>query len=288
MKKALVVLSTVLPLLAGAALAQDPPKAPAPPVAAKHENKISPEAKAAFEKMAKAVNGPLQKGVKEATGTVVVEGPQGAMTFKFTVKDGAVSVESAAPAGGGPGGGGGGGGRGGMGGGARMWSRQIEGYMGYALGVFNPSDDVEHDATVETKDGKEVVAVVHFRGGEPTERRELSTNADGLVASAVITRSGIKGGGGDPMKRAEQVNNATYSWTKSGDAWRLDKVEIKSSGATTTVALVHLDVAGSAFPASWTMTMSAGASVKSKVTELTVDGKKVEIKDEAKPADAGK
>ena len=71
-------LLAVLPLFLAAAARADDPPTPAKPAAPaeapkKHENKVSPEAKAAFEKMTKAANGAVQKGMKEATGTLTVQ-----------------------------------------------------------------------------------------------------------------------------------------------------------------------------------------------------------------------
>lgn len=263
-----------LPLLALAAIvrADDPPPAAKPPAApAKHENVVSPEAKSALEKIAKAVNGPLQK-IKEATGTIVAAFPKGAQTMKFTAKaPGVVAVEAAA--------GGGAGTEGGRGmGGGRGVGRQVEPILGYALGLFDLADDVEHDASVEQKDGKDVVSLTTYKFGEVVERRVITTNADGLPATAVVTRYGMRAQGGGPIQKAEQVNNVNYAWTKNGDSWRLDKIDTKSDKAATSIAFTYLDAGGVSFPATWTLTFPNGVTMATKVTELVVDGKKAEIK----------
>jgi hypothetical protein len=269
----------------------EPPAKPAEP-AAKHENKITDEAKAVFEKLAKTANGPIQKGMKEASGTITAEMPQGALAMKFTVKaPGVVHVET--PEGRGQGGEPGGGQRGGGGRGPRGPVASAENLLGYAFGLFRPADDVEFDAEAAKKDGKDVLTVTRFKDGEQTERREMTVDADGLLVSAVVTRSQP----GRDGKKSDVKTEVSYTWSKHGDAYRLDKYETKAERGSTTVAIVYADAAGRSLPTSWKMTTQMG-EVEFKVGDLVVDGKAVEApkkdegaapkKDDEKPGDGGK
>ncbi len=294
-----------LPFVAAAALAfavgaraDDPPpaKPPAPatpPAAAggKHENKVSDDAKALFEKMSKTVNGPLRKGAKEITGTLTVDGQQGPITLKFTVKaPGVVNVEAPkdAPGGGGGQGGGQGGRQGrGMGGmmGPRMAAQNAEQLLGYAFGVFRPAEESEFDAEIAKKDGKDVLVVTRFKDGAQIEKREATLDANGLVASSEITRTMA---GRDGAKR-EFTTNVTYTWTKNADSYRLDKYEVKSERGSSSTDVKYADVGGMSIPTSWTSTMQGPQSttIETKVGDLVVDGKKVET-DAPKKADGDK
>jgi hypothetical protein len=262
------------------ARADDPPAPPVKPAkpdpapaAAKHENKISDEAKALFEKLSKTVNGPLQKGVKEVDGTITTETPRGATAMKFTVKSpGVVTVEPVAGEGGGKGQGGGKGGgmRGGRGAGG------VDNVIAYAFGIFRPAEDAEFDAEIVKKDGKDVLSLTKFRNGEQTEHRDITVDANGLVVSAAVAGTMPRPDG----QKVEFKNEAAYTWTKNGDSYRLDKVETKGE-RNTTLEFTYADAGGVSLPASWKMTIAgkdgaAGAAIETKVGDLVVDGKKVE------------
>jgi len=143
-------------LAAGAARADDTKPAPAPavpgapgaaahPATAKHENKVSAAAKAAFEKMGKLANNPVAQGLKDAGGTLtmVIPNMPPEMTppgIKFTFKAPCGRALRGGRLRAGPDGGHGG-----------QVGEGMEPMIRFMLGIFRPSDEGEYDADVTTK-----------------------------------------------------------------------------------------------------------------------------------------
>lgn len=296
MKKSTVVASLVVAALSGAARADDPkpaaPPAPAAPAAAKHENKITPEAKAAFERMEKIANCPVRQGVVDAAGTITAEMMGMPTTMKFTFKAPAtVHVEPDANM------------QGQMEMAGKQMARGAERTLKVMFGVFRPSDDEEFDAEMTKKDGKDVLVITSFKDGAEQGRNEMTLDANGLIASGVATMHV------GPEKR-ESKTEATYTWTKSGDTYRLEKMEMTSArpgpgsgggggagrgmggaggggmGGKISISLAYTPVEKTAIATSWKTELGGmGMTYESRISDLTVNGKKVEI---AKPEEAKK
>jgi hypothetical protein len=297
MKKLPLLAAAAALAIAAGARADDPPAPPAKPAAppapaaGKHENKVSDEAKAAYDKMEKAANCAATKGVKEATGTISTQlpGAPSPTSEKFTFKaPGEVKVE--APAGGGEGGGGGGGrGRGmGRGGGGQLAQNVIR----YALGAFRPAADAEYDASVATKDGKSVLTVTMFKDNAETMHTDYALDANGLPATATTSRSMTDRSG----QKREMKTDVTFTWAKSGDVWRLGKIESSTkmgeNAVTTSTEISYVDAGGLSFPSGWktqsTMGGGGGGGMETRVGDLVVDGKKIETPKPAEGAEPKK
>lgn len=291
MRKSSIVVSFVVASLAVAARAEDEKPVPAAPAApAKHENKISPEAKAAFEKMEKIANCPVRQGVNEAAGTITAEMMGMPVTMKFTFKaPAAVKVEPDENM------------QGQMEMAGRQMARGAERTLKVMFGVFRPADDEEFDAEMTKKDGKDVLVITNYKDGAEQGKSELTLDANGLIASGVGT---TKVG---PEKR-EAKSEAVYSWAKSGDTYRLEKLEMTSArpggggpgsgrggqgggmgggqGGKIAITLTYTPFEKTAIATSWKTELGGMSMVyESRISELTVNGKKVEI---AKPAEAKK
>jgi hypothetical protein len=288
MKKLTFLAAAAALAFAAGARADDPPAPPVKPAkpepapaSAKHENKVSDEAKAAYEKMEKAANCAATKGMKEATGTVSMQLPGAATptTEKFTFKSpGEVKIE--APQGGEGGGGGGGRGRG-MGRGGPGGGQLAQSVLRYALGAFRPAGDAEYDASVATKDGKSVLTVTMFKDNAETMHTDYALDANGLPAAATTSRSFKDRQGA----QHESKTDVAFTWTKSGDVWRLDKIESSTkmgeNTVTTSTEISYVDAGGLAFPSGW-KSQTMGGAIESHVADLVVDGKKIEIAAPAK------
>ena len=239
----------------------------------KHECKISTDAEATFAKMTKAVNGPIVRGVKEATGVVSTEMMGNPVKMNFTVKAPAtVTVEPQTKA---PEGGGGGMGRGGMG-------RGVQGILRQAFGIVRPGEE-EFDAEIVKKDGKEIISETTYRDGVETGHVDVTLDANGLPASATAKRKAMGPNAGGQTVQVDTV----YTWTKSGESWRLDKIEQTTPQGKPTTTISYHEANGMSLPASWKTETPRGAN-ETQVVELTVDGKKIELKPAEKKPEAGK
>jgi hypothetical protein len=294
MQRIRLAVAAALLTAAASAHAGDDPKPPAPApgapaapaapgTAAKHENKITPEAKAAFEKMGKIANNPVAKGLKDASGTIGAA--MGAMTLsmKFTFKaPDTVKVEPDESA------------EGPM----KMAGRQMAGGMERSLkamlGIFHPAEGEEYDASVASADGKDVLTIVSYAADAEKARTAFTLDANGLPASSVST-SQVEFRG----EKHEMKSETTFTWTKVGDVYRLDKLHTTRGappaaggapsggeggrrgggmGADVTISFTYADVEGFSIATSWKTEMPGGMTSESQLSDLTVNGKKIETK----------
>ncbi len=262
--------AAVAAVLAAAARADDPPPktppAPAQGGAAatglpRHENKVSPEAKAAFEKMAKAMYSPVAKGLKELSGTLLVPaGPAGDIALKVSFKapDSLhVEADAQSPMG-------------------AIASQACESLLRLSLGMPRPSDEAEYDAEVATKDGKQVLTITRYRNGAESGRTEMTLGDDGLVAETT-TRAEVQ----TPGSRRTVSRSSVFTWGKVGDLSRLEKLEEKRGAMQDRVVqtLHYTDVDGISLLTSWKTEFEGMAMPAREVrySELTVNGKKVDL-----------
>lgn len=280
-------------VLAPAASAQDRP-APAAPAAAKHENKVSDAAKAAFERMEKAMYSAVAAGLKDLSGTVElkIEGGEagdkmammGGMNLAFQVawKAGEdLKVESKGEAGG-P---------------MAMMGRGMKGMIApllkVSLGLMKPQEGEEFDADAVVEGGKTVLTMVRYKDGVETNRTAFTIDDRGLIESAKFTSKGGAAAGGPPGGRGGRMGPPggddgapmNFTWKKEGDRWLLEKMTTQLGPKTSEITPVYTDAGGFKILTSWKMGGGeAGMSFGVKFTDLVVNGKPVSLAS----GDAGK
>ncbi len=253
--KTRLVGAALLAVIAASSAAQDqkPPVAPPAPARAA-ESSVTPEAKAALAKMNAAIDRPVAKGLRSMTGIVEVTSANGPVT---------VDVSFAAPA---------------------TFKAEASGRKeGLALGMLKaamngvgPADDEPIDVETTRKDGHDILVLTSHGTAGWSSRSEYTLDADGLPVSGLHTRTHVVGG-------VERVDNSTVSfvWSKIGETHRLAKMEM-TIGATTTMSttLAYEEFDGIPIATSWKTEVVAGQrqAFDYRFTELTLNGKKVEIK----------
>lgn len=292
---ALVAFAAILVAPAAAAEEAPPPKPEAP---ARHENKVTSEAKAAFEAWQKLLYRPTDHGLKELAGTVEMRhemagmegmGGTGAgmpdMTLRFAVSFRAPATMEVAAKGNSP-----------------MFPPQAAEGMGRslkslllnALGVFAPEgDDAEYDAEVAAEEGRKVLVVTTYEKGARQGAVRFTLDDRGLAASgaAVFTE---KGPGGSATEVRARLG---FEYAKEGDRFLLvkKKVEISIAPAPFEYAVEYADAGGFRIPVKTTTGMQ-GMNMVYRFADLTVNGKKVDLpaakgpegKAPAAPGKAGK
>ena len=312
-RKSVAFAAAALLVVHHAARADDPPapKPPAPaapgepakpavptapgtnPAAKRHENKISPEAKAAFEKMEKVSNCPVRQGLKEAAGTVEMEMMGMPMSMKFTFEaPEKVRVETDPDA------------QGPMAMAGKQMSRGLERTLRPMLGINRPADEDEFDAEFVKQDGRELLQITTYKQDVEQARTRLTLDANGLIASGTTTSQTQS-----PAQDKREVKaEFTFTWAKVGERYRLEKIETSETGGRgpggggqgggggrgmgggmgggkVTISYTYTEVGDFAIATSWKVSMGDGVMViDQRVTELTVNGRKVEIKKPEAPA----
>jgi hypothetical protein len=281
MKSSCLAVATAVLALAGSARAADDtppaPAAPAAPAAAtKHENKITPEAKAAFEKMEKIGNNPVAHGLKDASGTIGMDMMGMAMSMKFTFKAPADVKVEADPNADGP---------------MKMMGGQMARGMARMLksmlGIFRPADEDEFDASLASKDGKDILTITTYTNNVEQGKSEFTLDSNGLIASGTSTTTMEMNG-----EKHDVTSETTFTYVKAGDVYRLDKMETAMTGGggrrggmgggmgggKITISLTYTEVEKFALATSWKTEMQGMQMVyESKISDLVVNGKKVEV-----------
>jgi len=159
----------VLTALATAARAEDPP-----PAKAKHENKVTPEAKAAMEKYARLVYRPTDHGLVSLSGAIVQAGAGDAKPRPFSFKAGGhLDVESAPgvdPASGR----------------AKMGQFMLGAPLEATLAGISLTDGDEYDAQFVDRDGVRTLLVTQYGDGRERSASSFTFDANGLVAATEL------------------------------------------------------------------------------------------------------
>jgi hypothetical protein len=201
----------------------------------RHVNHVTPEAKAAIERMRGLSDRPADRGLKSFAGEVVAVGWQTKerTTFAFTAPDqydrtipAALRDEMSR---------------------LHVESQIVAGPVG--LGVSPEWIEFDElDAEVADRDGTRTILVAEFNEGELVRRREYATDAAGLVARQQCRSA--TGQHGDDY-------TSTYTWSKSANGWRLtgvDKVFEDEHPQSYSSSIEYASVGGFELPVSWTVT----------------------------------
>ena len=293
MKNAALSLAALL-ALAPAALPQDAPPPAAPPAAkpadkpaapARHENKVTAAAKAAFDAMQKLMASPVAKGLQNFTGTIEMKMEMGeggggdemggmpAMGMSFSLVFKAPDDLKVTGKGGemfGPQG-------------SEGMTKGVRGLVLNTMGVYMPVGDDEFDADVVTEDGKKVIVLSTYEKGVPQGSVRIVLGDSGLPASgSIVTKQEMMG------KTVEQKAKISWVFAKDGDLYRMEKqiIETPMAPAPFEYRISYAEAGGFSMPTKFVMDMGM-MKMGYRFTELTVNGKKVEIAPEAKkPAPA--
>jgi hypothetical protein len=259
------------------------PTAPAPADAApKHTaNKVSDAAKAALDKIAALTNTPVAKGMKEAAGTIDFEMMGQPLSMSFTFKaPSEIHVEPSEEMK------------------AMPFAKAMTGGAARTLrSGFGVIHNDEYDADVAKKDGADVLTIVNYKDGVEEYTSELTLDANGLPAKLETSMKGQTG-----------KSEGQMTWSKAGDAWRLDKLETTlgarpgggggrqgggmgggggAGGGKIVISLNYTDAGKFAIVTSWSTEVQAmGMVYDSRITDLVVDGKKIDTA--AKPSEPAK
>jgi len=260
--------------LAPAAIAQEgtPPAGGEKPAAApaKHENKVTEAAKAAFEAWEKMMASPVAQGLKDFSGTIEMkmEMPGGggrevkgmpSMGMSFSVvfkapKDLTVGAR-----------------------GGEMFPRQaaegmkqgVASIVLNALGLYVPAGDEEFDADVVTENGKKVLVLTHFSKGVHTGSMRMTLDETGLPSFGTVT---VK----DGSTPVEQKMKLSWVFAKDGDLHRLEKQIVETPMGNVEYQVSYADAGGFRMPTKF-MTSMGGMKSGYRFTELTVNGKTVNL-----------
>jgi hypothetical protein len=267
MKRAPFVLTLLALAFAHTARADDAkPPAPADPGATsaptRHVNKVTDAAKAAFEKIAKAAGNPFGRGMKAATGVLTATTKGAATSMRFTLETPAsIRVEADPKA---------------KGDAAAATARSAETVLRMACGVFEPAENAEFDADVVKVDGRDVLQITSFDNQTETSRTLIAVDGNGLVMSSSLHQS---------VQKRDVKTDSAFAWSKSGDAWKLDRVTTGAGAARTTTRIVYAEEAGRVLPVAWRSETAAGA-IEVRMTELVVDGTKADVSKVSAPTGA--
>jgi hypothetical protein len=282
--------------LASSAFAQDggsvPPGPPAPPAPgtpkpaaveakpAKHENKVSDAAKAAWESMGANLYDPVALGLKEFQGkaSLRMEFPgmgeaegMPPMTVEFTVGFKApqeVTVEASTdnPM---------------LSQAAGQLKDQVRQLVTMGVGRMTPSNE-EYDADLEEKDGAKTLVLKMYKDNEPQGTMRLSLGEASLPSKGILTAT-------DPNSGMEMTMEFGFQYARVGEKYRLHKQTISHpmmpSPMETTIS--YGDAGGfEIFTAFETTGVMGSGTMSYRFTELTANGKKVEVAAPAKKAEA--
>jgi hypothetical protein len=297
-----LVAAALAAVLAPAAFAQDggsgppaPPAPPAPPPAnpaapapaapakpAKHENKVSDAAKAAYEGMNASLYNPIARGLKEFQGKAAMKmefpgmGEAEGMppmvvdiAIAFTAPE-KVTVDAStdnpmlAQA-------------------ADQLKQQVQQLVAMGHGTIKPMEE-EYDADLEEKDGVKTLVLKLYKDNEPRGDMRLTLGDAGLPSKGVLKAM-------DPNMGMETTLEFGFHYAKVGDKYRLEKQTVTHPmmpGPMETkisyLSAGEFDVLHS-FETSGIM---GSGTISFKYSELTVNGKKLDLpaaaKVEEKPA----
>jgi hypothetical protein len=220
----------------------------------KHENVVSPEAKAAIEKYMKTTYRPAEHGLKSAAGVVAsnLADAQARIDFKFE-PPGAVAASTPAD----------------------MRPSHALLFVKMPLRMawegFALPGAAEYDADVVVKDGRHVLVLTTFRLGKKVATSEYAFDDEGLLVSA----------------RQDGESELRFAWGGAGDRRRIERVTMESptpkGTGLYTCSLVYADVGGLQAPVSYSVEgTTAGVRqylISARVENLVVDGKKVDVVD---------
>ncbi len=255
------------------------PAAPAKP--AKHENKVTPAAKAFFDGMAAKAYNPVALGLKELKGTMEMnmqmpgmedmeemEGMEGMpkMTVVFAIdfkapKTIAVEASTENPM---------------LMQAAEQLKQQVKQLFLYGMGTMEPDSSSEYDAdvVVEKLEGKEskVLLIKVFEKNEPKGEMRMSVDANGLPAKSVVTMV-------DENSGMEQTMDMTFEFAKDGEAYRLVKQIITHPMLPEPMetAMTYSEAGGFKVATGIHSSGPMGMTFGFAYTDLTVNGKKVEL-----------
>lgn len=294
MRSAVLSFAAVL-AFAPAALAQEPPAppkppeppapaapapAPAPAAPAKHENRISAEARALFDAYEKTAYSPVALGLKELKGTMVMkmempgmegmEGMEGMpdMSVRFGIdfkapKTVSIDVKTDNPM---------------LAGNADQMKQGVRSLLLNSMGILEPSDDQEFDADVAVEAGAKTLVLKLYNRNKPMGDLRLTLDAGGLPTKGKMTAV-------DPDMGMEQTIDIAFQYAKDGDRYRLEKQTITLSMMPEPMeyALTYAPAGDFKVVSSMNMKGPMGMNFAYRFTELSVNGKKVELPSEAKP-----
>lgn len=244
--------------VASLARAQD-----APPAKAKHENVVTPEAKAAMEKFRKLVHRPGEHGVSSMNGEIVAAGFPSRVRSKFEfVSPGSITatvphgVDDEMKR-------------------LALIGNVIDYPLTTAANASNVFANGEFDADVVDKDGRQILRVTAFRDDRQVERSEFDLDANGLVV-----RHAWHGAPDDRRGDYTQRN----VWAACGDQWCIGAVEVTFDDPNAThyaCAFRYADIGGARVLSSYEMTFFAKGKEPRTfafyVDRLTVNGKPVSL-----------
>jgi hypothetical protein len=275
---------------------KDAPAAPASPAEEKkverHENKISAEAKALFEKMGKLLYSAAENGLKEFSGTLrmemtveAAEGGDGAMAMmppmglEWTASFQAPRTVSVAPKGE-----------------AspflppdarKSMAQMARAMLHHMLGFLAPGGDDEFDAEVRSADGKTTLVVTSYEKGVKVGVTDFAISEIGLPSSFSSELTMAAGAG--PMDRARQEGKFVFE--KEGEKYRFLGMDM-SSPQEIEMRATWSEVAGFKLVTRWSAKVKTGMGKMLcgyAFSDLTVNGKKVDLPGSgaAKPAAPG-
>lgn len=276
--------------LAPAALAQDggsvPPAGPAAPPAekkpeapapkapekpAKHENKVSDTAKAAWEAMEKMTYNPVALGLKDLQGRLVLKvevpgmdestgAPPMSVEFaiSFTAPD-KVTVDASTD--------------------NEMLAmqldsmkREVKQLVSLSMGDARSGRD-EYDADLEEKDGTKTLVLKYYEKNVPSGESRLTLDDRGLPTKGVVKAV-------DPNMGMEVSVDISFQYATDGDRFRLEKMNVQNPMMPGPMEMTfsYADVGGFKVLTAIDGKMEVmGMSTRFRYTELTVNGKKVEL-----------
>jgi hypothetical protein len=255
-----------------------PAPAPAPAAPAKHENKISDAAKAAFDGMAKQLYNPVELGLKELQGKMkmVMQMPgmdessgMPPMVVDFSIafkapEDLNVIASTDNPM---------------LAQAADQLQEQVKHVfkLGVGSAKFGPE---EFDADLVEKDGAKSLVLKIFAKNEPKGEMVLSLDANGLPTKGVMKQE-------DP-NMGEVSIEIGFTFVKEGEKYRLEKqvVQHPMMPEPLSTVVTFQEAGGFKVPSAIDTTGGMGMTFTFRYTELTVNGKKVELPAEKKPEPA--
>ena len=286
-----LVVAALLGAAAVPALAQDgpppPPVPPAPPpaapaapapapaVPAKHENKLTDAAKAAFDAMAKQLYNPVELGLKELQGKMKMNMqmpgmdessgmPPMVVDFAIAFKapeDLTVTASTDNPM---------------LAQAADQLQEQVKHVfkLGVGSAKFGPE---EFDADVVEKDGAKTLVLKIFARNEPKGEMRLTLDANGLPTKGVMKQE-------DP-NMGEVSIEIGFTFVKEGEKYRLEKQVVQHPMMPEPLATVvtFQEAGGFKVPSAIDTTGGMGMTFTFRYTELTVNGKKLELPAEKAP-----
>lgn len=283
--KSIALSLAVLLAAAPAAPAQEgaTPEAAKP---ARHENKVSAEARALFEKMEKMAYNPVSKGLKEMKAGIKMKMDMGdmgggeempgmeAMGMSFAVDFKAPKTLEVTAKGGemfGPEG-------------ADGMKRAVRETVLRGLGVVTPPEDEEYDAEVVTEEGRKFLLMTMYEKAEKQGSMKMALPDSGPPTSGTMVMLQKMPGG----RTMEQKGKMTWTYAKEGDLYRLEKmvIEVPQAPAPVEYTVTYTETQGFKVPTKIQMDMG-GMKFGFTFTSLTVNGKEVALPGAARAPAAG-